>query len=136
MQTGPNTTTLVYTRAELQVALEERDDGVERFLEQVKELASPIAQLGILAVPLNRETAVLLSEPRSSSGCIVAAKLQTLSSFQEELEQGDVILGMNGESASDVDALTALLKRLPDGMPLVLRVERQGVLRYLVLRSE
>jgi len=123
-------------RFQLQVALKERDDDVERFLEQVKGLASPIPQLGILALPLNRETAVLLTEHRSSAGCIVAAKLQTASTFQEELEQGDVVLGINGESANDIDALTALLKRLPDGMPLVVRVERQGMLRYLVLRGE
>jgi serine protease Do len=124
------------TTVELQVALKERDDDAERFLEQVKELASPIPQLGVLAVPLNPKTAVLLTEPRSSSGCIVAAKLQTASTFQEELEPGDVVLGINGESASDVEALAALLRRLPDGMPLVVRVERQGVLRYLVLRGE
>jgi serine protease Do len=115
------------TTAELHVPLKERDDDVERFLEQVKELASPIPQLGVLVVPLNQDTAVLLTEPRSSSGCIVAAKLQTSSTFQEELEPGDVVLGINGESANDVDALAALLKRLPDGMPLVVRVGRMSL---------
>ena len=56
--------------------------------------------------------------------------------FEEELEPGDVILGVNGKSANNLESLTTFLKGLPDGMPLVLRVERQGVLRYLVLKDE
>ena len=47
-----------------------------------------------------------------------------------------LVRGVNGESANDVDTLAALIKRLPEGMPLVVRVERQGALRYLVLRGE
>jgi serine protease Do len=123
-------------RAEVRVALKEREDDVEKFVERVKEIASPVAQLGVLVVPLNEKTSVLLTEPRSDSGCIVAAKLQTSSSFEEELEQGDLILGINGQPAKDLDALNGLLKRVPDGTPLVVRVERQGVLRYLVLTGE
>jgi len=124
------------TRTELQVELKERDDDVERFVDQLKEKASPIPQLGVITVPLNDETAVLLSGPRSRSGSIVAAKLQTSSSFQEELETGDVILGINGKLANDPDGLTALLNGVSDGMPLVVQVERQGVLRYLVLAGD
>jgi hypothetical protein len=35
--------------------------------------------------------------------------------------------------AKNVEALTDLLKHLPDGSPLVIQVQRQGTLRYLVL---
>ena len=121
---------------QLRVPLKEREDDVEKLVEQVKEIASPIPQLGVLAVPLNDKTSVLVSDPRSSSGCVVAAKLQTASSFEEELEQGDLILGINGKPANDLDALKRLVARLPDGGPLVVRVEREGVLRYLVLTGE
>lgn len=123
-------------RAELSVAFLERNDDVEKLLEQIKEKASPIAQLGILAVPLDRDTAALVSEPRYAFGTIVAAKLQAPSSFQEELEPGDVILGINGQSAKNIEALTDLIKRLPEHSPLVVQVQRQGVLRYLVLSGE
>jgi len=123
-------------RLELSVPFLERNDDVDKFLEQVKEKASPIPQLGVLAVPLNSDTAVLVPDSRFSYGTIVAAKLQTTSSFQEELEPGDLILGINGQTAKSIEELTGLLKRLPDDSPLVVQVQRQGGLRYLVLNVE
>ncbi len=81
-------------RAELSVAFRERNDDVEKLLEQIKKRALLIPELGVLAVPLGRGTAALVTEPRYTYGAIVAAKLLTASSFQEELEPGDVILGI------------------------------------------
>ncbi len=124
------------TRLELSVAFLERNDDVEKVLEQIKAKASPVPQLGILAVPLDSETAALVSEPRYDFGTIVAAKLQATSSFQEDLEPGDLILGVNGQPAKNLEALTGLVKSLPDNSPLVVQVQRQGVLRYLVLVGE
>jgi S1-C subfamily serine protease len=102
----------------------------------VKERAVPVARIGILAVPLDSETAPLISEPRHEAGTIVAARLQTSFIFQEELEPGDVIFGINGQPAGSIDALKGLVNGLPEGSPLVVQVQRQGVLRYLVLSGD
>ena len=95
-----------------------------------------VARIGILAVPLDSETAPLISGPRHEAGAIVAARLQTSFIFQEELEPGDVIFGLNGQPVDSVDALKGLVTRLPEGSPLVLQVQRQGILRYLVLSGD
>lgn len=124
------------SRVELRVPFLERNDDVERSLEQIKAKASPVPQLGILALPLDSDTAALVPEARFDFGSIVAAKLQTTSSFQEELEPGDVILGLNGRPAKNIDGLIGLLKGLPENGPLVLQVQRQGTLLYLVLIGE
>jgi serine protease Do len=124
------------TRVELQVALQEPNHEDETLLEQVKERAVPIPRIGILVVPLDSETAALVNEPRHDFGTIVAAKLQTSFILQEELEPGDVIFGINGQPASNIDALTGLVNGLTDGSPIVVQVQRQGVLRYLVLSGD
>jgi len=120
----------------VQVPLEESNDAAERIAEQVKEKASPIPQLGVLAIPLDTSTAELISEPRYRFGSIVAAKLQSSSSFQEELQPGDIVFGVNGKQTDGIEALKQVLNTVPEASPLVVQVQRYGVLRYLVLRGE
>jgi serine protease Do len=123
-------------RIKLEVALQEPNRDGDTLLDQVKERAVPVSRIGILAVPLDSETAPLISEPRHEAGTIVAARLQTSFIFQEELEPGDVIFGINGQPAGSIDALKGLVNGLPEGSPLVVQVQRQGVLRYLVLSGD
>ncbi len=120
---------------QLQVPLEETDDD-EAMADQLKNKAVPVPQLGVLAIPLDATTAALVSEPRYHFGSIVAAKLEVSSTFIEELEPGDIIYKVNGKVAESVDSLNSLLNGLPDGTPLIVQVQRDGVLRYLVLRGE
>ena len=124
------------TRIKLDVALQEPNRDGEALLDQMKERAVPVARIGILAVPLDSETAALVSEPRHEVGTIVAARLQTSFIFQEELEPGDVIFGINGQPAGSIEALKGLVSGLPEGSPLVVQVQRQGSLRYLVLSGD
>ena len=123
-------------RVKLEVALQEPNRDADTLLDQMKERAVPVARIGILAVPLDSETAGLISEPRHEAGTIVAARLQTSFIFQEELEPGDVIFGINGRPAVSIDALKGLVNGLPEGSPLVVQVQRQGILRYLVLSGD
>jgi serine protease Do len=120
----------------LQVPLEERNDVTELAAQQANVKASPIPQLGVLAIPLDATTAALISEPRYQFGCIVTAKLKMSTSFQEELEPGDIIFGVNGDLTSGIDALIATLTTVPEGGPLVVQIQRDGILRYLVLLGE
>jgi serine protease Do len=123
-------------RIKLEAALQEPNRDGDALLDQMKERAVPVARIGILAVPLDSETAPLISEPRHEAGAIVAARLQTSFIFQEELEPGDVIFGLNGQPVGSVEALKGLVNSLPEGSPLVLQVQRQGILRYLVLSGD
>ncbi|MCU1337427.1 MAG: Trypsin-like serine protease periplasmic, partial [Bryobacterales bacterium] len=118
------------------VALEEHSDTGELLARQVRTRASPVPQLGVLVVPLDAATSGLIPDARQDSGIIVAAKLQPPSPLQEELEVGDIIVGINAKQASSVADLQQMLSILPEESPLVVRAQRNGVLRYFVLRGE
>jgi len=119
----------------LNVALEEANDP-GAMADRLKDRATAIQALGILALPLDSETAALVEEPRYRFGSIVAAKLESGSSFVEDLQPGDVIYGLNGKRAADLVSLKELLAAIDETAPLVAQVQREGVLRYLLLRGE
>ena len=119
----------------LKVALPERDDEVEEFAQQIKEQAVPVPQLGILAIAFDTSTAGLVLKPRYEFGLIVAAKLSTNASLQEEMEAGDLLVGVNGKIVGDFETLKKILDGIGEAMPIVVQVQRGEVLRYLVLRG-
>ncbi len=120
----------------LHVALDEHSDATEILAQQVRDRATPIPQLGVLVVPLDAALADVIPDARPDSGSVVAAKLQTTSAVQEELEVGDVIVGINGKPATGVAPLQELLNAQPEDGPLVAHVQRNGLLRYFLIRGE
>lgn len=120
----------------LQVPFEEDADPSERLAERVRDKATPVPQLGILGITLDASTAALVPEPRYRYGVIAVANLQTNMPFQEELQPGDIVYSVNGKLATDMDGLNKLVSAWREGDPLVVRVQRDDVLRYVVLRGE
>ena len=120
----------------LEVSPEDHGDAEDLLAQQVRTRASPVPQLGVLVVTLDASSAGLIPYAREDAGSVVAAKLRTMSPLQEELEVGDIILGVNGKPAASVADLQKLLSLLPDDGPLVVRAQRGGALRYFVLRGD
>jgi serine protease Do len=114
----------------------ERSDDPQRFADLVNEAQNRIPRLGILGLTVDDRVSSLLSGLRIDSGVIVAARTGTDDFFGDELQQGDVIHGVNGKAVDDVASLRNLVTSLPSDQPLVLQVERQGALNYLVLESD
>jgi len=119
----------------LQVPFEEDVDPSERLAERVRDKATPVPQLGIWALRW--------THPRGAGagaslpyGVIAVANLQTNMPFQEELQPGDIVYSVNGKLATDMDGLNKLVSAWREGDPLVVRVQRDDVLRYVVLRGE
>ncbi len=102
----------------------------------MKENATAVPELGALVVPLDDSTASWVDQPRYNNGCIVAARLDTNASFEERLQPGDLIFGVNAKRVTDIGGLRDLLTKIPDGTPLVVQVQRDGILRYIMLRGE
>lgn len=119
----------------LKVGLPERDEEVAEIAQQIKEQSVPVPPLGILAVPYDKSTAGLVSKPRYEFGLIVTAKLSTNASLQEELEAGDLLVGVNGKIVGDFETLKKILDRVGEAEPIVVQVQRGEILRYLVLRG-
>jgi serine protease Do len=120
----------------VQVPFEERIDPGQQLADQVRDRAVPVAPLGILAIDLDPSTAQLVSNPRYHSGVIAVASLQNSSSFEEEIQPGDIIFSVNGKLATNIAGLTELMSALRESDPMVVQVQRGSVLRYLVLRGD
>jgi S1-C subfamily serine protease len=51
---------------------------------------------------------------------------------QNAVEPGDVVHAVNGTAVDAVESLRSTLEAIPDGAPIVLQVERAGMLQYVV----
>jgi hypothetical protein len=51
---------------------------------------------------------------------------------QNAVEPGDVVHAVNGTAVDAVESLRSTLDAVPDGAPIVLQVERSGMLQYVV----
>jgi len=113
------------------VSVAERADS----LSAASLLADPrenvVPRLGILAATLDAKLAAMLPL-RSKSGVVVAsASAGVLDSDNGGLVPGDVIHAVNGQWISDLPALRKAVESVKTGAPVVLQIERRGVLMYL-----
>ena len=74
---------------------------------------------------------MLLPDIREASGVIVAAKVAGLGGQENSLAAGDIIHGLNGVPVVSVDFLRSKLGSMKPGTPVVLQIERDGVLMYV-----
>jgi serine protease Do len=120
-------------KIEAAVTVEERPDDPNRFLEMVTEKANLVSRLGILAVDMNEKLLKMITELRKPAGVVVAARVAGLPGSEEGLVPGDLILALNGKEVPNVEALRTLLGGLPPASPVVLQIQREDQLRYIVL---
>ena len=118
------------------VKLVERPDDPQRFADLVTGADNLLPQLGVVGVSVDRQLHELLPDLRIPGGVVVAAKTPTASLLGESPEPGDVIHGVNGEPVEDVASLRQKLRAIKPGTPVVLQIERDGQMSYLVLESE
>jgi serine protease Do len=118
------------------VQVAEPDDDPQRLADLVDPSKDAIPQLGFLAMEVTPEVKKILGEMRSDTGILVAAKTAGSSAYDsEELQLGDVIHGINGESLATVQDLRRALRKLKAAAPIVLQVERENRLQYVVLEA-
>ena len=95
-----------------------------------------VPRLGILAATLDPKLASILPL-RAKSGVVVAsASASALDTDNGGLAPGDVIHAVNGQWISDLVALRTAVDGAKTGAPVVLQVERRGVLMYLAFIME
>jgi S1-C subfamily serine protease len=117
------------------VSVSERAD-----LSAAAALADPrdhlVPRLGILAVTLDPQVAAMLPL-RARSGVVVAsASSSAIDSENGGLVPGDVIHAVNGQWIADLPSLRQTVDAAKPGDPLVLQVERRGVLLFLAITAE
>ncbi|HUO61742.1 MAG TPA: PDZ domain-containing protein, partial [Candidatus Acidoferrales bacterium] len=118
------------------VKLIERPDDPQRFADMVTGPDNLISRLGVVGISLNGQLRQMLPDLRVPAGVVVAAKTPTAALLGEGPEPGDVIHSVNGQPVDDIASLRQKLGEVKPGTPVVLQIERDGQLSYLVLESE
>ena len=135
-ETAPITVARDGKQVTVNVTLTERPDDPQRFADMVTGPGNVVTQLGIVGVSINDELSQLMPDLRIRSGVVVAARTPTGGLLGEGPEPGDVIHSVNTTPVKDLAGLKAALKELHSGDPVVLQVEREGALSYLVMEYE
>ncbi len=98
----------------------------------VTEKDNLVFRLGMYGTSLTPPLASTLGGLRGGSGVLVLALAGAGLAEQSALEPADVIHAVNGKPVDSVESLRATLEAVPDGSALVLQVERDGLLSYIV----
>jgi serine protease Do len=120
----------------VEVKVTERPDDPQRFADMVSGPGNVVERLGIVGITINDDLKRALPELRIPSGVIVAARTPSALLMGEGPEPGDIIHAVNIMPIKDIAGLKQALKDLPAGGAIVVQVERDGALSYLVMESE
>ncbi len=94
-----------------------------------------VRPLGVLALDLDERLTSMLPRLRASAGVVVAAGAAGAAFSDDPLRPGDVIYTVDGESVTSVARLRERLKAAA-GRPVVLQVERDGELRFVMVELD
>ena len=92
--------------------------------------------MGILGIEIDKKITALLPDIREPSGVIVAAKVAGLGGQENTLAAGDIIHGLNGMPVISLNFLRSKLDAVKPGTPVVLQIERDGVLMYVTFPTD
>jgi serine protease Do len=127
MRNGANVT--------LHIPVTEHKNDPDRFADMITP-ANIITQLGIYGLSVDQNVANMLPDLRVSSGVVVAAKGANAEYFGDRPNVGDVIHAVNSHPVTSIDELKQALGALKPDDPLVLQIERDAELAYLVLERD
>jgi serine protease Do len=118
------------------VPIAEREDDQNRFMDFVDPTQNMVPKLGILGIEISQKLADLLPELRFEFGIVVAFRSPNPPFSGGSLEQGDVIYAADRTPVATLDALRKILETKNSGDTVVLQVQRNNKLMYLVLEFE
>jgi serine protease Do len=122
--------------ATLDVVVVERPETFDRVIDLVDPEKSLVPQLGILGVSLDADLGSTIGNFRVPSGVIVAARAEAPQAATVSLSAGDVIHSVNGVSVSNLQELRSALNALQPRSPVVLQIEREGLLSFVTFELE
>jgi serine protease Do len=118
------------------VAVVERPDDPERFLDRVTPERNLVPRLGILGIDVGAEIMELLPKLRQENGVVVAASSADAPHWEERFEPGDVIHALNGARVRNLEELRASAAKLKPGDAVVAQVERHAEMLWVVFEVE
>ena len=98
----------------------------------VTEKDNLVIRLGMYGATLTPAWASTMGGVRGGPGVVVLALAGLGLAGQDTIEPGDVVHTLNGTVVDTVEALRSGLEAIPDGGPIVLGIERAGMLSYVI----
>jgi serine protease Do len=114
----------------------EAQGGVDSLENRIDPQNGLIGPLGIFVLELNKSIADTLTNLRSSSGVIVAGKVDYMPAIDTDLAVGDVIRSINGLRLTGTKDFRQALEQFKAGDPVVLEIERQGTYQFVSFDME
>jgi serine protease Do len=105
-------------------------------IEPVDLEGNLVERLGFIGAPVDQSVADMLPALRAPSGVLVVMRVDTPHTPELPLTRGDVIHAVNGTWVTTPAELREALSRFGPGDAVVLQVERNGQLTYVVYETE
>jgi serine protease Do len=115
----------------LNVPVTERPDDPSRLLELADPQKNLVPQLDLLGVDVTDELSAAFGSPRLPGGVVVVAMTAEAAPPGDRFLPGDVIHAFNRTPVGSLAELRAAVASLKDGDPVVVQVERQGMLTLI-----
>lgn len=107
-----------------------------RLVARADQATHRIARLGIVGVDVDDDVAALEPKIRERSGVLVVARDARSQGTDNPLTSGDIIHRVNHYAIRSVDGLVALLDGIPATSRVVVQLEHDGRLRFVVVRLD
>jgi serine protease Do len=118
------------------VGVVERPEDPDRFAPLVTPERNLVTRLGILGLELDDDLRRAVGPLRGREGVLVAARSGSGQWADQGLRPGDVVYAVNGVSVRGLAEMRSAVARPGPAEPLVLHVERDGRLLYVVVETE
>jgi serine protease Do len=121
---------------QLEVPVAQQPHSVDLLPGLVDPEKNLVSKLGVLGIEIDKKISQMLPGLRQPSGVIVAAKVAGFGGEENSLAVGDVIHALNGMTVISLDFLRSTLDGIKPGSPVVLQIEREGILMYTSFRMD
>jgi serine protease Do len=118
---------------EAKVVVQVQADDPNRFRELVREKSSLVPNLGVLAADVDETVVKMIPELRKPAGVLVIALVAGIPESEAGLAPGDLILSLNSKTVSNVNGLRELLGTVQTGNPVVLQIQREDQLKFVIM---
>jgi serine protease Do len=108
----------------------------DRLSDMIDPDKNRVRQLGIIGIPIDKQTESMFPGLRGPYGVVVAALSASSAANMTGLEVGDVIHEVNGTAVTSVETLIATMAKFKRGDAVALFIERDGKLQYLAFEIE
>jgi serine protease Do len=123
-------------KVQVEIPVAQRQHSIDLLGDLVDPEKNLVGKLGILGIEIDRKISQMLPALRQASGVIVAARVAGLGGEENSLAVGDVVHALNGVTVLSLDFLRSTLDAIKPNSPVVLQVEREGIMMYTSFRMD